>query len=806
MGLAVVTALFLVAMIFLGFRLMQPPDTVPVDAPLETFSSGRAMQHLRNIAAQPHPVGSAEHGAVRDYIVAELTRLGFQPEIQTAEVTRYRSPMYARFATVKNILIRIPGTENSKALLLVSHYDSVPNAPGATDDGSGVVTMLETLRALKHHPLLKNDFIFLFTDGEELGLLGAQAFVEQHSWVKDVGLALNFEGSGSGGQALMFETSDQNGWLIQEFAKAAPYPVANSLSYEIYKRMPNDTDLSVFKRAGVSGLNFAYIDGRPDYHTFNDNVANIDERSIQHHGSYALALTLHFGNLSLNQTKTANSVYFNTIGYGFIHYAETWVFPLMILAIVLYAAVTFLGFRAGRLRVMGIVKGLAAFVILGLTGPILVASLFQIMNKFFVDTDWWLLYYNNKTLLLGFAFLTVAVSTVLFVGFRDGVKTLHSAVYAISLLLLTFFGGLFDWQLAIAIIAAAALLNFLFKAGVDACNLAMGALFGWLVMTVALSLAIPSGSYLVTWPLILGLIPVGILFLTKQSEFRSFKTLALFSVFAVPGILWFIQWVYLVYLSMGINLSGIAMVGVALLLSLLIPHLDYLTASSRWLLAGATAALGIFFTLQVALGSNFNERFPKPNTLFYAYNGDSDETFWGSTDENLDDWTSQFLVDETEPFSEILPTSSLPMHKAPAPRIALAPPRVELLEDTTEGGIRTLRLRITSAQKAPYLNLFFHPQDNIVAGSVNGMPVNGFENMAQSASRNWWRWRYHGLPAEGIEVTLQTASQTPLEIKLLDISYGLPELADFTPRPANMIPRQYTLSNMTVVTKTFRFE
>ena len=87
----------------------------------------------------------------------------------------------------------LPGIANSKAVMLVAHYDSVPNGTGASDDGAGVVALLETVRAVKSTAPLKNDVIFLFTDGEETGLLGANAFISEHPWAKDVGLVLNFE-------------------------------------------------------------------------------------------------------------------------------------------------------------------------------------------------------------------------------------------------------------------------------------------------------------------------------------------------------------------------------------------------------------------------------------------------------------------------------------------------------------------------------------------------------------------------------------------------------------------------------------
>src|SRR5262244_968287 len=109
----------------------------------------------------------------------------------------------------------------------------------------------------------------------------------------------------------MFETSPENGWLIKQFAKASPCPIANSLSYEIYRLLPNDTDFTVFKEAGMAGLNFAYIKGINYYHTELDNVEHIDRASLQHQGSYALSLARHFGDLNLERTRENNLVYFN---------------------------------------------------------------------------------------------------------------------------------------------------------------------------------------------------------------------------------------------------------------------------------------------------------------------------------------------------------------------------------------------------------------------------------------------------------------------------------------------------------------
>ena len=278
---AVLLLLLVVAYVFLSFIQTKPPQAAPEGIAATEFSSGRALKHIEVIAQHPHPVGSSEHDRVRDYIVQELAAMGVRPEVQKTMVAKLGWQTHLLGATVENIIGVLKGTQSGKTVMLASHYDSALSSPGASDDGCGVAAMLECLRALKASEPLKNDVVFLFTDGEETGLLGAKAFVDEHPLVKDVGLVLNFETRGNRGASILFETSPENGALIREFAKAAPYPVATSGSYALYKLLPNDTDMTVFKGHGLAGLNFAYIEGATHYHTAKDDVGSVDLQSLQ---------------------------------------------------------------------------------------------------------------------------------------------------------------------------------------------------------------------------------------------------------------------------------------------------------------------------------------------------------------------------------------------------------------------------------------------------------------------------------------------------------------------------------------------
>ena len=438
-----------------------PPAAVRATAPLVEFSSERAMQRLEVIAQKPHPMGSLEHSQVRDYLLKELETAGLQPELQKTTGINFQSGRILA-GTVQNIVARLPGTANTRAVVIAGHYDSVPNGPGASDDGAAIAAMLETLSALKAGAPLQNDIIFLFTDGEEAGLLGSSAFVAEHPLVKDAGVVLNFEARGSHGPAIMFETSEQNGWLIKEFAKAAPYPIAHSLAYEIYRLLPNDTDLTVFKEAQLPGLNFAYINGLTNYHTQLDNTKEIDERSLQHEGATALALARHFGNLNLEDTKRTNAVYFDIVGLTLVHYSSTWVLPLTIITVLLFSALIIIGLKRGRLSLFGIVLGFLAFLSSAIAAPVVVTLVWSLIQKLRevpgVRPQGEA--YDNNLYLLGFLACTIAITTTLYILFtrKTSIK-----------------------------------------------NLTAGTLIWWLPLLVVVTFFVPGASYLVTWPLLFSL-------------------------------------------------------------------------------------------------------------------------------------------------------------------------------------------------------------------------------------------------------------------------------------------------------------
>lgn len=324
--LAVLLPLVLVAALVAVFA--SPPDPLRADAPADVFSAGRALVDVRGLTSTglPHPAahydGSdrtpqeiADHKRAQTYVVDRLKALGLTPEVQVGRAC-------GRFtcAGAENVVARIEGEEPGSAVMLVAHYDSTPMGPGAADDGAGVASILETVRALRTGPKPKRSLIVLIDDSEEMGLVGARVFALEHRWAKDVGVVLNFEARGTSGQAAMFETSNGNAELIGIFSGAAHRPVASSVIYTLYKRLPNDTDLSVFKQFGMQGLNFAFADRVFDYHTPTDTADELDPRSLQHMGEQMLATSRALLAAPALPKAAGDAVYFDVLTLGIVRY------------------------------------------------------------------------------------------------------------------------------------------------------------------------------------------------------------------------------------------------------------------------------------------------------------------------------------------------------------------------------------------------------------------------------------------------------------------------------------------------------
>lgn len=320
-------------------RYAGTPPRAATDPPVQ-FSAARALlTHARVLGDRPHPTGSAANAEVRARLLTELSGLGLVPRVLTA----WQCGRFA-CALVHDVFAISKGSGGDGALLLAAHYDSVPAGPGAADDGAGVATLLEVTRALRAGPALAHDVILLFSDGEEIGLLGAAAFAGDPV-MRDVRAVLNVEARGSRGPAMMFEAPVDAAPLIEALARA-DRPVSTSAFAFAYRQMPNDTDFSVFRDRGVPGLNFAFTEGIEHYHTPDDDRAHLDPRSLQHVGDTVLATTRALAERSPLVARGGTVAWFDVLGLVLVRYPRGLAVPLALVAAL------FLAMAARRARTM----------------------------------------------------------------------------------------------------------------------------------------------------------------------------------------------------------------------------------------------------------------------------------------------------------------------------------------------------------------------------------------------------------------------------------------------------------------------
>jgi hypothetical protein len=736
------TFILILFMAIIAVSYLVPPAVVPGSAPATDFSAERAMKHLKVIAREPHPTGSIANTRTRNYIVEQLRFLGLKPEVQKSVSTTTWDIGGAPYSagTVENVIARLPGTNTTGALLLMAHYDSVATGPGASDNGSGVATLLETLRALRGGPSLRNDVIFAFTDGEEDGGLGSQAFVDEHSLAKLVSVALVIDSGGSCGRApLVVENQhQQNGWLVREMAEALRRPFAASISDDFRGAMSYGDDLNLYLK-GIEAVTSGINSCPTTYHTAKDDLENLDARSVQDLGNSSLTLAHHLGSLDLKHPSEGKVVYFTFFDRLFF-YPVTWVLPLTLLALAVLAGILFLGFRRRQFTTQGLsfsfLLWLAALLVSGGVVALIWRALqaLHLVNKSFLSA------YNATPYGVGFVVLTTAIASGLFVCFRQ---------------------------------------KF------DAANLAAGAFLLCIVPMVLTCFFAPNASFQFTWPLAAALLPMGLGLALKRSDTWLLKFVRLLC--AVPAL-------FLFPLFIGYSLTTldgkmgdmiILVILMIVLLALLVPQLDALTAHSRMLVPGACAFLAFGFILYGALSSGHDPKHPKPDTISYWLDTDTGKASWISFDEKPDNWTSQFLDGHVEASTLRLfnPVDGDAILKAEAPLVQLYPPNIETLEDSTTGGERKLRLRLVSPRQARILWLQVE-KATVLAATLEGRKV----QLNEVEKRNKvWGIVYVAMPAGGIELDLTLNAWESPQLTVIDQSDGLPNIPGFhvEPRPSD---------------------
>ena len=394
-------ALGVVAAALLAYGLWTRPEPQHKDA--EGFSSARVVEDIKVISQKNHsvaPKDTAARSAVREYLVERLQVLGADtlmrfrydslqgPEKKHVVYTFDAENLLAEFHPQKQ-------SDDTTYLMFVAHYDSRYSQPmphqdtvwsyGAADDGYGIGVTLETVnQLLKKRTQWNQGVKVLFTDAEEVGMMGMKAqWADTLAGKKvfdNVGLMINLEARGPYGPCLLFETSPGNEKIMDLYAEAADYKFTYSLTTVVYRFMPNFTDFTIVKDS-IPGMNFSTIADINHYHTDKDNFSNINEKSIQHYGAQVLPVAMEYVTNPKYADKNylrsdKDTVNFTIPVFGLFNFSKIVYVIINVLIFLLFFAVFALEGVRGRLKAVKVFKtsGLILATALGVLAAGVLAS------------------------------------------------------------------------------------------------------------------------------------------------------------------------------------------------------------------------------------------------------------------------------------------------------------------------------------------------------------------------------------------------------------------------------------------------
>lgn len=756
---ALYSSLFLLAILAVVFFTMMPQWGTEEEGPLTEFSTQRAFKQVRAISHQPHFVGTKNHEEVAAYLQKELQQLGLETSIQEG----YTLSDWGNLVKSKNILARIKGSNSSKALLLLSHYDSAPHSYslGASDAGSGVATILESVRAFVYNKTAhKNDIIILFSDAEELGLNGAALFVTQHQWAKTIGMVLNFEARGSSGPSYMLmETNGGNAGLVQEFAAAkVALPVSNSLMYSIYKMLPNDTDLTVFREQGnIQGYNFAFIDDHFNYHTAQDDSKHLNKKTLAHQGTYLMPLLHYFANADLKKTQATEDYAYFTLPFSFISYPFSWILPMVLIVAGLFMLFVFVGVGKRILSFKEIAKGFIPFLGATITSGLITYFGWKFLLNYYPQYNDLLngFTYNGHSYIAGFVTLALAVCFGFYHFFSEKKTTMNHYV---------------------------------------------APLFLWILINCGLAFGLKGAGFLII-PVFFGLIAFGYFVLTQKSN------IILNLICGVPALLIIAPFIQMFPIGLGLKMLFSSSILTALTFGLLLPIFGSYTKKSSWSLFFFAIA-GLFFA-KAHVDSGYELGKAKSNSLLYIYNADTQKANWVTYDTNLDPWTKSYLGNhpKTADFMKDTPLFSKYnsgfTFTAEAPIKELATPTIEFLKDQTIGNQRLLKIRITPNRNVNRYDIFANENITLYNFKANGVQAIGQKGAKYERKREKKILSYYVVGGEPLELEFSMDKLTPFDMELLESSFDLMRnsLFQMNRRQNWMMPTPFVLNDAVVIRK-----
>ena len=331
------------------------------------------------VAIGPRPDSSPSARTAVELIAKRIAELGFEAEREVIgavdlkgievgdRVIRHGGVAHS---SSENIWVRIGGS--GPARILLAHYDTVAQSPGAVDNAAAVGVLLELLRCWKQAPP-PGPVIVAFPGGEEVGLLGAHRLAHRLAGEVELAVSLDLIGKQThlalNGLGPDWEL-ERLRWLrnrLEVSAASADAPLIHRL---VSRTMPHleRSDHGAFAEAVIPSL---HLYGRDDdriflaYHTPLDTIGQLNDAALSN--VFALAAELATAHEPFPQAGTDMGVWLPLGPVGNIVVAHTWMLVFEILlaigAVVLVLLCWLRRRRATRERAIGVIGVILIFAI-----------------------------------------------------------------------------------------------------------------------------------------------------------------------------------------------------------------------------------------------------------------------------------------------------------------------------------------------------------------------------------------------------------------------------------------------------------
>lgn len=311
--------LFLMLMAATGILNAQTHSAKEISAAqkkaLSTISERAARAHIYFLASDElrgRKAGSHDARVAAQYIKTQLMGWGIAPlgeryeqpfaaysmewqkkkpyYVQPDSVEKLKAGVHRRLDMV-NILGMIPGRKADEYVVVGAHFDHVGSDDdlegdniynGADDNASGVSAALQIAKAFAESGIVpERNIVFAFWDGEELGLLGSQYFVQNCEFVDKIKGYLNFDMIGRNNKpenpahVVYFYTESHplfGEWLKKDIKE---HGLNLDPDYRAWDKPVGGSDNGSFAKKDIPVM-WYHTDGHPDYHQPGDEAEKIN--------------------------------------------------------------------------------------------------------------------------------------------------------------------------------------------------------------------------------------------------------------------------------------------------------------------------------------------------------------------------------------------------------------------------------------------------------------------------------------------------------------------------------------------------